>query len=138
MPRFESHRDLARAIAPARLVKWRGTMLKTTLFIATALGLAAGCAPHTTKSQFPSRISSTDMPAADRLSGDIARLHRGLVTTKVALCVAPTGDVKHVDLVDSSGLEAYDQAVLDTVAAWQFHAAPAEQCENLSVTYRTP
>jgi TonB family protein len=138
MPRFVSRRDLARVSGSARLVKWRVSMLKTTLFIATALGLAAGCAPHATRSQFPSRISAANIPAADRLATDISRLHRGLVTTKVALCVAPSGDVKHVDLVDSSGLEAYDQAVLDTVAGWQFHAAPAEQCEKLSVTYRTP
>lgn len=98
--------------------------------------LFVGCAASRT--QFPSRQSDARIPAADKLATTISREHKGLVTSKLRLCVAEDGAVDNVTLVASSGLEAYDQVVLDTVQDWKYDAPSSPVCEKLDVSYRTP
>lgn len=91
---------------------------------------------------FPARLSEAELPAADRISHRILAEHAGVVSAQVRLCVAPTGSVADVDLLQSSGMAEYDRAVVDAIATWQFaaYAAPAETrvCEKLTVAYRAP
>jgi TonB family protein len=149
----------------ARRLKWRVCM-KTSLLIASILFVGA-CA--STGSGLPGRdgksptgnpppldddksddaerhnlalLSSPELPDADRLYRRIAVEKAGTASAQVRLCVAPAGKVDRVDLVSSSGMAEYDQAVLDNVATWQYEsfAAPVETrvCENLTVAYHAP
>ncbi len=88
------------------------------------------------------RVSSPDLRGADRLYHRISVEKAGTASTQVRLCVAPSGAVDTVDVVATSGMAEYDQAVVDNVGAWQYEAfaAPAETrvCENLTVAYHAP
>src|SRR5689334_23065895 len=112
--------------------------MKRILFASLFL---VGCAAHSSDSartQFPSRKSDARIPAADKLATEIVREHKGLVTSKVRLCVATDGAVDGVTLLSSSGLDAYDQAVLASVQDWQYETPTERTCEKLDVSYRTP
>jgi TonB family protein len=101
-----------------------------------------GVAPDDASRRFPERLTRAELPAADRISHRIAQEHNGAVAAEVRLCVTPEGKVGAVDLLSSSGMPAYDQAVVDTIATWQYAAYPAPSdtrvCEKVTVTYRTP
>jgi len=88
------------------------------------------------------RLSSPELPRADRLYHRIETERAGLASTQVRLCVAPSGTVDTVEVVEGSGLAEYDQTVVDSVSSWQYaaFAAPAETrvCENLTVAYHAP
>lgn len=85
------------------------------------------------------RLSTPDLRAADRLYHRISVEKAGMASTQVRLCVEPSGTVDTVDVVASSGLAEYDQAVVDNVASWQYAAFPAPSetrvCEDLTVAY---
>lgn len=92
--------------------------------------------------RFPERLSKAELPAADRISHRILAERGGAVSAQVKLCVAPTGAVAGVDLLESSGMPEYDRAVVDAIAGWQYaaYAAPAQTtvCGKLTVAYRAP
>lgn len=98
--------------------------------------------PDDADRQFPERLSRAELPAADRLVHRINAEHGGVLSTQVRLCVAPSGAVADVDLLDSSGMSEYDRAVVETVQGWQYTAYPAPEgvkvCEKLTVSYRAP
>jgi TonB family protein len=102
----------------------------------TSVLLASGCAASQTR--FPARTSKVALPAADRLATEIVREHNGVVTSKVHMCVASDGAVDSVALMSSSGLGAYDDAVVAAVSSWEYQPATARACRALSVSYRTP
>jgi len=91
---------------------------------------------------FPERLTDARLPAADHLSHRIAAEYAGAIAAQVRLCVTPAGKVSSVDLIAPSGMDAYDRAVVDAIAGWQYEAfaAPdvAQVCERLTVAYRTP
>jgi TonB family protein len=109
--------------------------MKSFILISAVL-LASGCAASRTN--FPARRSEAAIPAADRLATDIHREHHGLVTSKVKMCVASDGAVDSVDLMSSSGMAAYDDAVIAAVSSWEYEAPGAPSCQKLNVSYRTP
>ena len=92
--------------------------------------------------RFPQRISQAELPAADRISHRIDSEHNGAIAAKVRLCVTPEGKVGAVDLLDSSGMAAYDEAVVASIQSWEYASYPAPSdtrvCEKVTVTYRTP
>lgn len=106
---------------------------------ATADEPRAASAPAAAPS-FPARRGPAALPGADRLRGRIATEPGGAVTARVRVCVAPSGAVTDVALLASSGLPAFDRAVVDGVAAWTYQpfAAPAtvRVCRPLAVAYR--
>jgi outer membrane biosynthesis protein TonB len=110
------------------------------LIIASCLLAFAGCAATTTTAHpgMPARISKPTLPSVEPLATEIVRAHRGLVTAQVRLCVAPSGAVDKVDLLSSSGMRAYDDAVVSDVSGWAYAPGAAPMCRKLSVSYRTP
>jgi TonB family protein len=61
----------------------------------------------------------------------------GEITASVHLCVAPDGKVSDVKLQRSSGMAAYDRAVVDGASAWTYEPflASTPRCEDVSVAY---
>ena len=107
--------------------------------LSASLALVAACAsPSSHRTQFPSRISEAKLPTVEPLATEIARSHHGKVTSKLKMCVAASGDVEGVTLVSSSGLAAYDDAVVAAVSDWRYQAPAAPACQKLDVSYRTP
>lgn len=98
--------------------------------------------PDDAKQDFPKRVSEVDLSRVDRMSHRINVEHGGTVRAQVKLCVAPTGSVADVDLVASSGMPEYDDAVVDAAAGWQYAAYPAPAgtrvCQDVTVAYRAP
>ena len=111
--------------------------MKILFAVATTLFLATGCASRS-HSQFPQRTSQASLPSVDPLATQIARDHHGAVTSKLRLCVSSDGAVDDVALVSSSGLAAYDSAVVADAQTWRYAAPEQPACENVDVTYRTP
>jgi TonB family protein len=90
--------------------------------------------------EFPDRISAVSIPGADRMARWIDLEHGGAVATSIRICVAPNGLVGDVDLVQSSGMAEFDEAVLRTAANWQYASfeAPKETllCQKATVAYK--
>jgi TonB family protein len=142
--------------------------MKTAFVLASILLLGSGCAtsgnglpgrdgklPHNGPGGVPDIDRKDDAPRTQltRLSPaefetDLALHNRirvelyGVATTELRMCVTPNGAVDSVDVVDSSGLAAYDQTVVSTVQGWQyaaFTATPGTRvCQPLTVSYRAP
>jgi TonB family protein len=90
--------------------------------------------------EFPDRISAVSIPGADRMARWIDLEHGGAVSTAIRICVAPNGMVGDVDLLQSSGMAEFDDAVLRTAANWQYARfdAPKETllCQKATVAYK--
>jgi len=91
---------------------------------------------------FPRLVAVARLPSADRLQRRVAIELGGQASPRVRLCVAPTGTVDAVALLSSSGLTAFDAAVLVDVARWRFAAYPAPTgtrvCQATTIAYVTP
>jgi TonB family protein len=81
---------------------------------------------------FPERRSEARLPTADRRQ-------LGSHTAAVRLCVSPDGSVRSTDLIRSSGSAAFDAALAEDLARWQYepYAAPADLkvCDQVTVSY---
>jgi len=90
--------------------------------------------------QFPARISAVSIPGADRMARWIDLEHGGAVSTAIRICVAPNGMVGDVDLLSSSGMAEFDDAVLRTAETWRYEkfSAPKETlvCQRSTIAYR--
>ena len=99
-----------------------------------------GNQPTASTQEFPDRISAVSIPGADRMARWIDLEHGGAVSTSIRICVAPNGMVGDVDLVQSSGMAEFDDAVLRTAANWQYARfdAPKETllCQKATVAYK--
>ena len=89
---------------------------------------------------FPDRISAVTIPGAERMARWIDLEHGGAVAAAIRICVAPNGTVGDVDLLQSSGMAEFDEAVLRTAENWQYARfdAPKETllCQKATIAYR--
>ena len=90
---------------------------------------------------FPQAIDPR-LPSVDRMSR-----HLGDQVASVELCVAPAGHVTKVAIVDSSGDDRFDAALLRDAKEWQFASLPGhsasgtvtlQTCERATVKYIAP
>ncbi len=121
-----------------------------TLAIALGTLTLAACAastqpaprdPATATIAFPARTSGGDeLPTVRRFNRAIALEHQGQVEAGIRVCVTPAGQVASASVVESSGMSAYDQAVVDDARTWTFEpfAAPEQTrvCETVKVGYQ--
>jgi TonB family protein len=85
------------------------------------------------------------LPSVDRIARDIrARLGDHAIAS-IELCVAADGHVTKVSLVEGSGYDAFDVAMLRDAEEWQFASLPGatakqplQTCERAKVKYLTP
>lgn len=92
-----------------------------------------------TNRTFPARVRA-DLDRAYQIAS-ARRARRGsTLTTRVRLCVAPSGVVSQVALISGSGVGAFDKALVDTMRGWTYaaYAAPAgiRVCDDLKIIYR--
>lgn len=122
--------------------------MKTLLVALGAMTLAACAAstqpapraPATATIAFPARTSGGDeLPTVRRFNRAIELEHAGQVKAGIRVCVAPSGQVQSADLIESSGMSDYDQAVVDDAKSWTYepYTAPTDTrvCQNVEVGY---
>ncbi len=123
-----------------------------SMIAATVLGIGvlafAGCSTTTPTAKTTPKAPSMELPAKvagkislDRLQGhEVQMLQRaGDVLLKVRLCVAPDGTVADAKLVEASGHNSYDMAVVSSIKSWQYQPYKAEKdmrvCKTVRVQY---
>ena len=89
---------------------------------------------------FPAALD-TRVRSVDRQAHAIkARYGATTMTAKLDLCVAPDGHVTKVALAEKSSYDAFDHALVQDAAAWQFASLPGpaivESCRRATVEYR--
>jgi TonB family protein len=107
---------------------------------APAQSSAAPADPQAASLTFPARTSGADeLPEVRRFNRAVQVEHAGQVKAQVRVCVTPDGNVAAAELVESSGVESYDQALISSVERWTYepYQAPAETrvCQQLEVAY---
>jgi TonB family protein len=92
--------------------------------------------PTSQAQAFPSLRGDADLRSADTIAMHMQKVLGDSATAEVRVCVEPSGKVASVKLLKSSGMSAYDAAVLSDVAAWDF-AAPSGKtaCEDATIVY---
>jgi len=81
-------------------------------------------------------ISDTnELPSVDNVAMHMQRVLGDSATAEVRACVDPTGAVRIVKLLKTSGLASYDASVMADVKTWKFANQNQAQCEDLTVTY---
>lgn len=107
-------------------------------------GLPAAEAPHGTakldlhapRAAFPALREDVALPSADQAAIHMQRILGDSAQAEIKVCVDDRGDVTSTSLVKSSGMAAYDRAVLDDVKAWKFEApAGTGHCEDATIVY---
>ncbi len=78
---------------------------------------------------------SAPLPSADRLTTRIRLDLDGRAEVQVRLCVAADGHLTSAELLRSSSLTAFDDAVMKDVALWRFAPAPAASCAVRKIDY---
>jgi TonB family protein len=90
--------------------------------------------------QFPDRISAVSIPGAAHMARWIDLEHGGAVAASIRVCVAPNGNVGDVDLIQSSGMAEFDDAVLRTAENWQYEKYEAPKgtllCQKATIAYK--
>ncbi len=85
-------------------------------------------------------VVDPQLPSADRIAPRIHHVLGDTASAAIHLCVSPSGKVASVKLERSSDLPAFDRAMMNDVAAWQFAAMPGpdsvKSCERLTISYR--
>jgi hypothetical protein len=88
---------------------------------------------------FPTRRSAERLPSADAMRHELRALGHDHLTAELRACVAPTGATIDVTLDQSSGVAAFDRAVVHDLATWQYRSfgAPSDLrvCEPITITY---
>jgi TonB family protein len=115
------------------------------------LGACAGEAAMTPQSPAPTVLSgqteltlvNPHLPSADEHLTQIREDAGDVATARVRFCVAPDGHVDSVNLLHRSSSPAYDWALIEDVARWQFageerNPSPSETCETATISYRIP
>lgn len=91
-------------------------------------------------SAFPDALN-TRVRSVDRMAHALkARYGATSMTAKLDLCVAPDGHITKVALAEKSSYDAFDHALVQDAAAWQFASMPGpatvESCRRATVEYR--
>jgi TonB family protein len=88
---------------------------------------------------FPERMSDLVLPSARPLNGWLRDTGHDTLRASLRLCVAPDGSTASVDLEDSSGVPAFDDAALADVKAWRYQPFPAPEhlrtCKPITLVY---
>jgi TonB family protein len=91
---------------------------------------------------FP-RANNPQLPSADRISRRIRDEVGDVASAQVRLCVGSDGRVQRVDVLRSSRLAAFDDAVVHDMSDWQFSGIPGsgaaarpQNCEIAKISYR--
>lgn len=89
---------------------------------------------------FPDALD-TRVRSVDRMAHAIkARYGATTMMAKLDLCVAPDGHITKVALAEKSSYDAFDHALVQDAAAWQFASLPGpatvESCRRATVEYR--
>jgi TonB family protein len=91
---------------------------------------------------FP-RARNPQLPSADQMSRRIRDEVGDVASAEVRLCVGPDGRVQRVDVLRSSRLVAFDNALVHDMSDWQFSGNPGssaaarpQNCEIAKVSYR--
>jgi TonB family protein len=111
---------------------------ETTPTARVKLDFAVG-ATDTAAATFPG-VVDPQLPSADRIAPRIHHVLGDTASAAVQLCVAPSGKVASVTLERSSEMPAFDRAMMNDIAGWQFAAMPGpdtvKSCERLTISYR--
>ncbi len=96
--------------------------------------------PDDANSAFPDAVD-TRVRSVDRMSHSLkARFGATTMMAKLDLCVAPDGHITKVALAEKSSYDAFDHALVQDAAAWQFASLPGpstvESCRRATVEYR--
>ncbi len=91
---------------------------------------------------FPEAID-TRVRSVDRMAHAIkARYGATTMTAVLDLCVAPDGHLTKIAIAEGSTYDAFDHALLQDAASWQFASMPGptnvQSCRRATVAYRTP
>ena len=88
----------------------------------------------------PGRLTPAAAPAADRrLLHQVDVELGGLARTNLKLCVDAEGAVTSAAVARSSGITAFDNALVDAARAWRYEplaASGANECHTVQVSYR--
>jgi len=126
------------AAAPARAGS--NTASGGTAGVATQADPGAARSPETAYLDFPARVAQPGQGLAHDVAGAFAAAPRAPVVSEIRVCVAPSGAVSQVVLTRSSGVPAFDKAVVASASGWVYAAYPAPAgirvCSNVSVVYR--
>jgi hypothetical protein len=109
---------------------------------AVARPAAPGTSPDDAILGFPARLSAPGLDRAHVIANRLPTRRSAALTSKVLVCIVPTGAVTAVKLMKSSGAPSFDNAVLASANRWLYDtfAAPAGTriCTAVSVVYRAP
>jgi len=89
---------------------------------------------------FPEAVE-TRVRSVDRMAHAIkARYGATTLTAVLDLCVAPDGHITKIAIAEGSTYDAFDHALLQDAAAWQFASLPGptsvQSCRRATVAYR--
>jgi TonB family protein len=106
----------------------------------TGIQLDLSAPSDTAIDAFPEAVD-TRVRAVDRMAHAIkARYGATAMTAVLDLCVAPDGHVTKIAIAEGSTYDAFDHALLQDAAAWQFASLPGptsvQSCRRATVAYR--
>lgn len=85
------------------------------------------------------------MPTVDRLAHQLRAEIGDELTAMLQLCVAPSGQVTRVDVVEGTSNAQLDAAIVRDASEWQFASTPGstaqaklQTCERATVKYLVP
>ena len=124
----------------------RSHMTKALLAISLPTLLLSACATAAPAPASPLADVADDLPrlrepariaASSMIDQRVATWRGGEISADLHVCVAPDGKVADVALTRSSGLTAFDTAVVDGAGAWSYEpfAASAPRCRDVAVAY---
>ncbi len=123
-------------------------LISASLLAVLSMSAAACATTTTTAAPAPATVSDKDFlklrsaPRVDDRGSLVQRVadwRGGSVTADLRLCVAPDGSVSNVELNRSSGLPAFDAAVVDGAGSWSYEpfnaSDDAPRCQDVAVAY---
>jgi TonB family protein len=85
---------------------------------------------------FPALAGAADLPSADAIAMHMEKVLGDSAQADVKICVDGAGAVESASILKSSGMSAYDAAVLGDVKAWRFEAPTgADHCTTATIVY---
>lgn len=117
-----------------------GSMIPGEASERTGVKLDLTASTDDASSAFPDALN-TRVRSVDRMAHALkARYGATTMIAKLDLCVAPDGHITKVALAEKSSYDAFDHALVQDAAAWQFASMPGpatvESCRRATVEYR--
>lgn len=93
-----------------------------------------------TTHQLVPRAIDPGLPSADRIARTVAVELGDVASVEVHFCVSPAGKLTDAELVRSSNLRAFDEAVMTDLRSWHFDVQPGPEsvqtCDRATILYR--